>query len=151
MKIGAKRNAMFCGPRRKSPRYSMMDGGAIVRGDEEHRMQVALFKWAQAATCTRPELGLMFAVPNGGLRDIVTARKLKDEGVKRGVPDVILPVARGGFHGLFIENKSKGRKPRDDQRKWAEKLQQQGYMAVCCDDLMLAIKTITDYLEMGQK
>ena len=74
---------MFCGPRRKSPHYSMMDSGAIVRGDEEHRMQVALFKWAQAATCTRPELGLMFAVPNGGLRDIVTARKLKDEGVKR--------------------------------------------------------------------
>ena len=124
----------------------MMDGGAIVRKNDEHRMQVALFKWAAAATCTHPELGGMFAIPNGGLRDIVTAKKMKEEGQKPGVPDIFLPVARGGFHGLFIENKSKGKGLRSNQKEWAERLQKQGYMAVRCDELTVAIKTITDYL-----
>lgn len=34
--------------------------------DEEHRLQVGLFAWAEWARLDWPELGLLFAVPNGG-------------------------------------------------------------------------------------
>lgn len=39
-----------------------------------------------------PELRWLHAIPNGGYRDKVTAGKLKAEGVKRGIPDVFLPL-----------------------------------------------------------
>ena len=71
----------------------------------EHDEQAALFQWAELMAAQIPELRLMFAIPNGGHRHIGVARKLKAEGVKPGVPDIFLPVARNKFHGLFIEMK----------------------------------------------
>ena len=62
---------------------------------EEHEEQVKVFTWARWAEAARPELALLFAVPNGGRRDKVTAGRLKAEGVKAGVLDIWLPVARG--------------------------------------------------------
>ena len=67
--------------------------------------QIHLFQWARMQSCTMPELNLLFHIPNGGKRNITTAKRLKAEGVKAGVPDLFLPVSRGGFFGLFIEMK----------------------------------------------
>lgn len=47
----------------------------------------------------------LFAIPNGGKRHIVTALKLKAQGVKPGVPDILLAYPSGRYHGLFIELK----------------------------------------------
>lgn len=54
----------------------------------------------------------MFAIPSGGARDVVTAGRLKAEGVKPGVPDVCLPVKNGMtisptplWHCLWLEFK----------------------------------------------
>ena len=56
--------------------------------DEEHKIQTTCVKWFNI---THPKLkGLLFAVPNGGRRDKVTAAKLKEEGVVAGVADLIL-------------------------------------------------------------
>jgi len=44
-----------------------------------------------------------------------TAQKLKKEGVKRGIPDIFLPCARGGSHGLFIEMKARDGKVSEEQ------------------------------------
>ena len=71
----------------------------------EHDEQVALFRWAALAEKQMPELHLMFAVPNGGARSKATAGKLKAEGVKPGVPDVVLPVPRGPYGACYIELK----------------------------------------------
>lgn len=43
----------------------------------EHYEQVALFDWARQAEGRFPELGLLFAVPNGGARNVVTGTRLK--------------------------------------------------------------------------
>ena len=72
---------------------------------KEHDEQGSLFQWAGIAVFKYPELNCMFAIPNGGLRNPVVARKLKAEGVKSGVSDIFLSVARGGYHGLYIEMK----------------------------------------------
>ena len=113
---------------------------------DEHREQVFLFSWAAWAATERPELALMFAVPNGGRRDAVTGKRLKDEGVKPGVPDIILPVARGEYHGLFIELKAGAGRPSAEQRGWLAALTAQGYRAAVCRGAAEAMALLEEYL-----
>jgi hypothetical protein len=108
----------------------------------EHQEQAALFSWANMQTGKYPELRLMFAVPNGSNKSMAAAVKFKAEGLKSGVPDIFLPVARGTSHGLFIEMKQrkvkqdtkrnvKGQYPKisDEQKAWLTALSAQGYSA----------------------
>ena len=55
--------------------------------DAEQRI---IFQWAAMETAAHPELGLLYAIPNGGKRAIKTAIALKAQGVKSGVPDMCL-------------------------------------------------------------
>src|SRR5258708_3842236 len=81
----------------------------LAKSGTEHGHQAALFCQAQISAPEFPELKYgLFAIPNGGLRTKVTAANLKVEGVKRGIADVQLAVARGIFHALFIEMKKPG-------------------------------------------
>ncbi len=43
-----------------------------------------------------------WAVPNGGNRNIITAKKLKAEGVKSGVPDITI-IHDGMYYGLEVK------------------------------------------------
>lgn len=81
--------------------------------DLEHKEQVAVIQWWHLAhkQFRLPEFAL-FAIPNGGHRHMLTAVRLKAEGVRSGIPDLFLAFAkldeRGNlFGGLFIEMKSK--------------------------------------------
>ena len=47
----------------------------------------------------------VFHIPNGGYRNKAEAAHLKAQGVRPGVPDLCVPVARHGYHGLYIEMK----------------------------------------------
>lgn len=53
------------------------DGRGLGMNQAEHNEQVALFDWARQAEGRFPELGLLFAVPNGGARNVVTGTRLK--------------------------------------------------------------------------
>jgi hypothetical protein len=113
----------------------------------EHQEQVGLMKWAWYRSSTFPELDLLFAVANGGKRDAATGARLKAEGVKPGVPDLMLPVPRGNYSGLFIELKKRvGGKVSPHQQAWIDRLRQQGYAAVVCNGASEAIKTLEEYL-----
>lgn len=112
----------------------------------EHDEQKALFGWALLNRHVFPELDLMFAIPNGGLRNIIVAKKLRLEGVKRGVPDIFLPVARCGFHGLFIELKKIGGKISSHQRQWIDNISMQGYLSVVCYGWVDASNIIEKYI-----
>ena len=90
----------------------------------------------------------MFAVPNGGYRAKATARRLKLTGVRAGVPDIVLPVARGGHHGLFIEMKTADGRLSPDQKRFIAFLQAQGYATAVCHGNQQATDTIERYLEM---
>ena len=92
-----------------------------------------------------PELSVIYANPNGGLRDIGTAIKLKAEGVKKGVPDLFLPLAKKGYHGLFIELKTETGRASKEQKEWIEKLSANGYHAAICVGYKSAIELLKDY------
>lgn len=119
----------------------------------EHSIQAAFIRWTQLAIQEYPALANLFAVPNGGMRPSVVdskgkrystvARKLKAEGVKEGVPDLLLLIPRLGYHGLAIETKRPSGRVTPAQFDWHERLLKEGYYVTVCYsvDEMIAITT----------
>ena len=114
----------------------------------EAQHQTILIQWTQLPQVREkyPELKLLYHVPNGGKRNPIEAKHLKEQGVKSGVPDLCLPVARKEFHGLYIEMKTKTGKPSDNQKWWIAELNNQRYKAVICHGWEEAKQCLTDYL-----
>ena len=114
----------------------------------ESSEQQALFQWAALQCRIYPELDLLYHTPNGGLRSKAEAGRFKAEGVKAGVPDICLPVARGRWHGLYIELKrQRGGKVSVSQRKWIDALHDQDYYAAVCIGWEAAAAVILKYLQ----
>jgi hypothetical protein len=67
--------------------------------------------------------------PNGGKRDWHTGAKLKAMGTSAGFPDLFLPYARKGYHGLFCEVKALDGHVSQVQREWLALLTAEGYYA----------------------
>ena len=115
---------------------------------KEDTEQEILFHWAALSEGAHPELKLLYAVPNGGYRPLLTAVRMKRTGTKAGVPDICLPVARGGYHGLYIELKRvKGGVVSENQRAWMDMLNAEGYLARVGYGSDDAIRIITSYLK----
>ena len=116
----------------------------------EAQEQAYVIKWSQQP-CIRaqwPELALLFHIPNGGTRDAVEGKHLKQQGVKKGVPDLCLPVPSGKYHGLFIEMKTDKGRASDAQRQWIERLKAVGYFAQVCHGWEAAVATLEWYLSL---
>ena len=106
----------------------------------EHDEQVAVVEWCDLNGIP------VFAIPNGGMRCKRTAALLKAEGVKAGVPDLFIPLPKGGYAGLFVEMKDvDGRKPRPSQMQWLETLNANGYAAYWAKGAAQAIDLICRY------
>ena len=110
----------------------------------EHKYQKVVIAWFDRQF--KEHRGRLFAIPNGGHRHPAVAAKLRAEGVRPGVPDLMLPVARCGFHGLFIEMKADKGKVRGNQQDWHEYLDAQGYLVAVCFNPEAAMDTIKSYL-----
>ncbi len=96
-----------------------------------------------------PDVRLLYHVPNGGKRSIVTAAKMKQAGVRAGVPDLFLAIARGGFHGLYIELKRRdGGELSNEQREVISLLGAQGYCVEVAAGWEKAAALIEAYLAM---
>jgi len=145
-----------------------MNFDSLAKSGTEHAHQRAFFAFVNAArlggfdfACdgpkgytvnpeapALPELALFHAIPNGGLRDKITAAKLKAEGAKPGVLDTFLPVPKpykypnldvegewltAWYMGLYIEFKEPGRKNHkngglsDAQIEFGDMVREQGY------------------------
>lgn len=109
--------------------------------------QTAVIEWSKMIVGRYPDIRLLFHIPNGGSRHPAEAAHLKAQGVKPGVPDLFLPVARGGYHGLFVEMKAREGKVSSFQRGWLNDLKEQGYAVAVCHGAKAAIETIQRYLD----
>ena len=84
--------------------------------DEEHRLQVACVRWFKYQY---PNIAhALFAVPNGGRRDVTTGAKLKAEGALAGVSDLILLKSNDKYGALLIEMKTPKGKQSQYQKQW---------------------------------
>ena len=117
------------------------------RVTDESGHQEAIFSWCDYNRMRYPELALLYHVPNGGKRDAATARALKRQGVKAGIPDLVLPVARKGYNGLYIELKAPGGKLEQSQIDFMQALELQGYFVRVCVGWLAAVQTLGAYLD----
>lgn len=113
----------------------------------EEQEQITVFEWAMLMEKQFPELALLFHIGNGGVRSKSEAVRFKKAGVKAGVPDLFLPVPRGGFHGLWIEMKRrKGGRVSEEQSWWMHELEKQMYRTVVCHGSDEACDVLYNYL-----
>lgn len=98
--------------------------------DDEHRIQSSCVQWFRLAHSDIA--GLLYAVPNGGRRDAVTGRKMKEEGVLAGVSDLNLDVPNRFYHGLRIEMKTRTGRQQKSQIEFQHLVESQGYKYAIC-------------------
>ena len=126
--------------------------------DSEESHQIALFMWAALPEVRSryPELRWLAHVPNGGQRSKSQGARLKAGGVKPGVPDLILPLRKILWAGLWIELKKPTQKPvrvgskggvSDEQSEWIAWLRSQGYACMVAYGWLEARDCLVQYLE----
>jgi len=92
----------------------------------EHCMQTVVFERCTMLAALYPEYSLVFAVPNGQFRP----GQRMEAGLKPGVPDIFWAVARGGYHGMFIELKVGRNQLQQNQQQWIDRLEMEGFFCV---------------------
>ena len=89
-----------------------------------------------------------FSIGNGGFRNLKEAVKLKRTGTMPGIPDLMIPVARSSYHGLFLEMKRiRGGRISDSQAFWMAKLRSEGYRVEVCAGFDQAKLFIDEYFQ----
>jgi hypothetical protein len=112
----------------------------------EEEIHKALMEWAGYKEAEMPALKMLHHVPNGGKMPPGSAGKLKGMGMRRGVPDLVLPVPRDPHHGLYLELKSPSGRVRPTQRWWLQALAEEGYAVEVAYRLDDAIEAVEEYL-----
>lgn len=111
---------------------------------KESELQIACVNWFRFQY---PQYKmLLFAIPNGGKRNITTAINLKREGVISGVPDLFLSVARGEWHGFYLELKAGVNDLTMNQDLFIREASKQGYKCEVIRSLDQFMREINYYL-----
>lgn len=116
------------------------------RDNPEERMQIEFFNQVPLFFPKLPDR-LLFAVPNGGSRNIIEAANLKKQGVKRGVADVILLIPKKGYASLCIEFKTAKGRQTDEQKEFHRQAEMCGSKYVVVRSVKQAIEEVRGYLE----
>lgn len=112
----------------------------------EERMQIEFFNQVLIFFPKLPTK-LLFAVPNGGSRNIIEAKKLKAQGVKSGVSDMLLLIPKKGYSCLCLEFKTPTGKQSHEQIEFQNQADKAGNKYVVVRSVKEAINTLKWYLE----
>ncbi len=95
-----------------------------------------------------PKIGqITFSIPNGAPRSITYAHKLLREGMKAGVPDIMVAYPSEPYHGLFVEFKSPTGTLSEKQKTMIDLFSKQGYKVYVCNDLDKGISEFKKYIK----
>lgn len=116
----------------------------------EFQHQINVFKWSQQPSVRGkwPELALLFHIKNETKEGAQQVAVDRAAGVKKGVPDLCLPVPKGVYHGLYIELKTEKGRTSQAQDWWGEKLREQGYFWEVCHGWQSATRVLEWYLNL---
>lgn len=127
----------------------MLDYCEIAKIQSEEAQQTAFFMWLELCVIhgikfadtldkeyafSKPvtDFQLIHHIPNGGERNKVVALKLKNQGVKKGIPDIFFPCPNEHYCGLYIEMKKQGGVLSKEQKNIIDRLQKNGYCVKVC-------------------
>lgn len=125
-----------------------INGIRVIPTEDEE--QILVMNWARISEARYPELELLHHIPNGGKRGKREASVFKAMGVKAGVPDLFLPCARDGYHGMYIEMKALDGRVSKEQVDMCQALARQGYKCLVCYGADEAIAALKEYLCSGE-
>lgn len=118
----------------------------------EYQEQANVIEWARMQESFRPALKVLNGSLSGVRLTTGQSVKAKRSGMKKGYPDLSLPVPRRGFHGLYLEVKRTGGVPsdvKDEQMAWMNILNSLGYHACLAFGFDEAVFLIDWYLQTG--
>jgi len=107
----------------------------------EHQFQVAVCELLDIQA--RPDM-IWFAIPNGGHRHIAVAKLMKNEGVKRGIPDLAFLMPEG--RSAWLELKVRGGRLSPDQKLFRDRACKLGHEWGLAKTINEAI-TFLDWIE----
>ncbi len=112
----------------------------------EHSMQVRVVQYVRTFY---PEV-LILSVPNGAGTTAKNRLALYAEGLLPGVPDLFIPEARQGFHGLWIEMKTQEGVESVAQKRIRNHLEENNYLCYVARSEHTAINIIEAYLKQEE-
>lgn len=122
----------------------------------EEQMQKAVIDAVNLRANQDERWKYVYHTPNGGNRDPRVGAKMQGQGVRRGVPDLCLPIARpadgtySAYHGLYLELKVNKRPLTTEQEQWIAFLREQGYcVGTIYDEPLEVLSAIEWYLDNG--
>ncbi len=119
----------------------------------EHQIQSEYFKILAWNESKFPDLKYIFAIPNGGKRSIGVAVKMKREGVRRGVPDIFIPIPKMDnllciISGKWLETKTDIGKQSKEQKEYQKFLLDKGYNYALCRSVNELLDETENYLQI---
>lgn len=113
----------------------------------ESREQQIIFEWASWQKNKYPGIEAMYHIANEGKRSASSGSRLKREGLKSGVSDICVPVAKCGYNNLYIELKSGKNKATKEQLDFISLINKYGGKALVVYEADNAIEVIKAYFE----
>lgn len=109
--------------------------------------QIHLFDWIDSEGRARyAELEDTFSVPNAGARSAFAGGGLRRAGLRKGVCDVLHPVAHGGYVGLALELKVEGGKVEPEQAANHARWRARGWRVVVVVGWLAAREALVEYV-----
>lgn len=130
---------------KQSPTW-YVDGKVPTRknGSPEHDIQVAIVGLLESIEPTP-----LYSATVGGVRlAIHTAKKMKEAGYSKGVPDMLIYEPRGMYAGLAIEVKTEKGRASDEQKEWIRQLNSKGWRAEICKGFEECADVICEYFDL---
>jgi len=122
----------------------------------EHQIQCAIVEWANIVDSPyvhstkdliHKKIGdFLIKNANEGKRSWAQGKKMKKEGLKKGVSDLFLAIPASNSAGLWIEVKTIKGKISESQEEWLRLMNFAGYGTALIRSVDEGIKTIKNYL-----
>jgi len=111
---------------------------------KESQLQSECVKWFRYQYPTE----IIYAIPNGGSRNIIEAVNFKKQGTLKGVPDLCIIKGNSHYNGCYIEMKVGANKMSLSQSEMALKIAAKGYLVLLVYDFDTFKAKIDEYLKI---
>lgn len=116
-------------------------------GPTESQIQQTCITWFRYQYPSLWNDGVLFHIPNEGVRIGATGKRMKSEGIVRGVADLCLAVPRHGYAALYIEMKRPKCYQSPHQKAWEHGVTKHGNKYVVCKSFEEFQMIINRYLQ----